>query len=81
MTRFWLFSKDLILNGIGLWLVPWIGLTFVAYQLYAQFKANTGMNDLGLLWPAIVLALMLTFGHVIFGPRFKAIYDKHFPEG
>lgn len=80
MARSWAFTRDILLNGIGFWIVPWFGLTYVVFQLYHQFKVQTGFDDLGLGWPVVVLAMMATLGQALFGARFQAIYERHFPE-
>jgi hypothetical protein len=74
------FARDILLRGVGFWILPWTFACWVAFELYMQVKRNSGFDDAGLGWPLIVLALMLTFGHHVFGPRFQAIYAKHFPD-
>jgi len=79
MRKFAAFTRDLLLQGIGFWIVPWIGATFVAFELYTQAKAEHDFNDLGLGWPLIVLALMILVGKLGMGARMQAVYDRHFP--
>lgn len=81
MVKFLTFSRDIFVQGIGFWIVPWFGITYLAFQIYHQVKERSGFEDFGLGWPLVVLALMLTFGHLVFGARFQAIYERHFPEG
>jgi hypothetical protein len=74
------FTKDLLIEGVGLMILPWALVAFLAFELYQAFKLANGIEDHGLAWPLIVLALMLTAGHWFFGPRFQRIYDRHFGE-
>lgn len=78
MSRFLHFTKDIVIEGIGLMIVPWTIAAWIAFEFYRAFKLNNGIEDYGLGWPLIVLALMLTTGHFLFGPRFQRIYDRHF---
>lgn len=78
MIRFLRFTKDILIEGIGLMIVPWAGVAWIAFELHRAFKLNNGIEDHGLGWPLIMLALMLTAGHFLFGPRFQRIYDRHF---
>lgn len=77
MIRFLRFTKDILIEGIGLMIVPWTIAAWIAFEFYRAFKTNN-IEDLGLGWPLIVLALMLTTSHFFFGPRFQRIYDRHF---
>lgn len=78
MTRFLRFARDILVKGIGLTIVPWTLAAWIAFELYRAFKSSNGIEDYGLGWPLIVLALMLTAGHFFFGPRFQRVYDRHF---
>jgi len=72
------FAKDIMIEGIGFMIVPWAVIAWLAFQLYNAFKLNNGIEDYGLGWPLIALALMLTAGHYLFGARFQRIYERHF---
>jgi hypothetical protein len=72
------FAKDLMIEGIGFMIVPWAAIAWLAFQLYTALKLNNGVDDYGLGWPLIVLALVFTAGHYLFGARFHRIYDRHF---
>lgn len=80
MTRFLRFTADILIEGIGFMIVPWAIAAWLAFELYTAFKLNNGIDDLGLGWPLIALALMLSAGHFLFGPRFERIYQRHFGE-
>jgi hypothetical protein len=79
MRKFLSFTKDILIEGIGFWIIPWIGATYVAFELYHQLKAPHGFEDFGLGWPLVVLALMLLFGRLVLGRRFQTVMDRHFP--
>jgi hypothetical protein len=81
MRKFLRFTKDILIDGIGFWIIPWIGATYIAFELYHQLKAQHGFEDFGFGWPLVVLALMLLFGRLVLGRRFQTVMDRHFPPG
>lgn len=71
------FLRD-ALKVIGMWIIPYSIAVFAAFALYHAVKERNGIQDYGLGWAVIVLALIVLFSNVGFGRHLQRVINRHF---